>query len=97
MRRGGKRIGRVSDWRVGPAAAKEGEMKAADIMARPVVSVTPETGVAEAARLMLNHRISGLPAKGDRRLRQPRRIAPRRLRAIASLPDSEGPWRGWGV
>lgn len=30
-------------------------------MARPVVSVTPETPVADAARLMLSHRVSGLP------------------------------------
>lgn len=52
----------MSERHVGrPAVAKEGEMKAADIMARPVVSVTPETAVAEAARLMLNHRVSGLP------------------------------------
>jgi CBS domain-containing protein len=36
-------------------------MNAADIMARPVVSVTPETNVAEAARLMLSQRVSGLP------------------------------------
>ncbi|MGD9615255.1 MAG: CBS domain-containing protein [Alphaproteobacteria bacterium] len=36
-------------------------MNAADIMARSVVSVTPETTVAEAARLMLDHRISGMP------------------------------------
>ncbi len=36
-------------------------MNAADIMAQPVISVTPETAVAEAARLMLDHRISGLP------------------------------------
>jgi CBS domain-containing protein len=36
-------------------------MNAADIMAQPVISVTPETEVAEAAQLMLEHRISGLP------------------------------------
>jgi CBS-domain-containing membrane protein len=36
-------------------------MNAADIMVRSVISVTPETNVAEAARLMLDHRISGLP------------------------------------
>jgi CBS domain-containing protein len=36
-------------------------MNAADIMARPVVSVTPETTITEAARLMLDHRIGGLP------------------------------------
>jgi CBS domain-containing protein len=36
-------------------------MNAADIMARPVVSVTPEATVADVARLMLDNRISGLP------------------------------------
>jgi CBS domain-containing protein len=36
-------------------------MNAADIMTRPVISVTPETSIEEAARLMLDHRISGLP------------------------------------
>ncbi len=36
-------------------------MNVADVMTRPVISVTPETTVAEAARLMLEHHISGLP------------------------------------
>jgi len=36
-------------------------MNAADIMTRKVVSVDAETTIAEAARLMLQHRISGLP------------------------------------
>lgn len=36
-------------------------MKVAEIMTRPVISVTPDTTIAEAARLMLQHRISGLP------------------------------------
>lgn len=36
-------------------------MNAADIMTRTVISVTPDTTIAEAARLMLAHRISGLP------------------------------------
>jgi len=36
-------------------------MNAADIMTQPVIGVTPETTLAEAARLMLQHRISGLP------------------------------------
>jgi CBS domain-containing protein len=36
-------------------------MNAADIMTQPVITVTPETKIAEAARLMLQHRISGLP------------------------------------
>jgi CBS domain-containing protein len=36
-------------------------MKAADVMTRRVVSVSPETSVAEAVRLMLQDDISGLP------------------------------------
>lgn len=36
-------------------------MNVSDIMTRAVISVTPETPIAEAARLMLQHRISGLP------------------------------------
>ncbi|HTQ35074.1 MAG TPA: CBS domain-containing protein [Stellaceae bacterium] len=40
-------------------------MKAADIMTRNPVSVTPQESIAEAARLMLQHRISGLPVTDD--------------------------------
>lgn len=36
-------------------------MKAADVMRHKVVTVTPETTVAEAARIMLHHNVSGLP------------------------------------
>ncbi|MBM3548759.1 MAG: CBS domain-containing protein, partial [Alphaproteobacteria bacterium] len=36
-------------------------MRAADIMTGKVVAVGPETPVSEAARLMLEHRVSGLP------------------------------------
>ena len=36
-------------------------MKVADVMTRDVISVTPQTTIPEAARLMLQHRISGLP------------------------------------
>jgi CBS domain-containing protein len=36
-------------------------MKAADIMTRRVVSVAPEASILESARLMLQHRVSGLP------------------------------------
>lgn len=36
-------------------------MKVADFMTRQVVTVTPETSILEAARLMLDHKISGLP------------------------------------
>lgn len=43
-------------------------MKAADIMTRDVISVSPDASVMQAARLMLQRRISGLPvtdAKGN--------------------------------
>jgi CBS-domain-containing membrane protein len=36
-------------------------MNVSDIMTKPVVSVMPETPIGEVARLMLQHRISGLP------------------------------------
>lgn len=36
-------------------------MKASDVMTRNVVSVAPDASVLEAVRLMLQHRISGLP------------------------------------
>ena len=36
-------------------------MNVADVMTETVISVTPETTIAEAARLMLQHRISGFP------------------------------------
>src|SRR5262249_38902628 len=36
-------------------------MDAGDIMTKPVISVTMQTTIVEAALLMLHHRISGLP------------------------------------
>lgn len=36
-------------------------MKVADVMTREVVSIAPDASVMEAVRLMLQHRISGLP------------------------------------
>ncbi len=36
-------------------------MNVADVMTRTVISVTPETTIADAAGLLLQHRISGLP------------------------------------
>ena len=41
-------------------------MNVAEIMTQPVISVTSETTIAEAARLMLQHRISGLPVVNPR-------------------------------
>jgi CBS domain-containing protein len=39
----------------------EEPMKTSEIMTRAVISATPATSIAEAARLMLQHRVSGLP------------------------------------
>lgn len=36
-------------------------MKVSDIMTQEVISVTPDTSIAEAAKLMLKERVSGLP------------------------------------
>ena len=36
-------------------------MRAHQIMSRPVVSVTPETTIVEAANIMLQKHVSGLP------------------------------------
>jgi CBS domain-containing protein len=41
--------------------AGEGAMTAADVMTRKPISVGAQTTIVEAARLMLQHRISGLP------------------------------------
>jgi len=40
-------------------------MKVKDFMTRQVVTVTPETPILDAARLMLGHKISGLPVVTD--------------------------------
>jgi CBS domain-containing protein len=39
-------------------------MNVADVMTQKVISVTPETTIAETAQLLLQHRISGLPVVG---------------------------------
>jgi CBS domain-containing protein len=44
---------------------KEWDMKAADVMTRQVVTVRPNATIEEAARLMLKHRISGLPVTDE--------------------------------
>ncbi len=36
-------------------------MRAHQIMTRPVITVTPETSIVEAANIMLKHHVSGLP------------------------------------
>jgi predicted transcriptional regulator len=52
----------------------EGTMKAHEIMTHPVVAVTRETTIDEAARMMVESRISGLPV-GVRKNRVDRRTA----------------------
>jgi CBS domain-containing protein len=46
---------------------KEDVMKASDIMTGEVVSIRPDAAIGEAIRLMLDHRISGLPVVDDSR------------------------------
>jgi CBS-domain-containing membrane protein len=41
-------------------------MKTSEIMTSRVITVTPATSIAEGARLMLQHRISGLPVVGPK-------------------------------
>ena len=41
-------------------------MKAADVMTRRIISVSPEATVLEAIKLMLKHHISGLPVIGHK-------------------------------
>lgn len=41
-------------------------LKAKDIMARELVSVTPETPVTEAAKILLERRINGLPVLDEK-------------------------------
>ena len=36
-------------------------MKVAEVMTRGVITITPQSGILEAAELMLHHRLSGLP------------------------------------
>jgi CBS domain-containing protein len=36
-------------------------MKAAEVMSSAVISIAPDASILEAVRLMLQHRISGLP------------------------------------
>jgi CBS-domain-containing membrane protein len=44
-------------------------MRAIDVMTKDVVTATPEMTVQDAAKLMINHRISGVPiVDGDRQL-----------------------------
>lgn len=41
-------------------------MKASDVMTTKVITITPDSTIGEAAKLMLQNRISGLPVMNDR-------------------------------
>jgi CBS-domain-containing membrane protein len=41
-------------------------LKAKDIMTRDVITVTPETGIEELAKILIEHKISGTPVVNER-------------------------------
>ena len=45
-------------------------MRAHQIMTRPVITVTPETTIVEAANTMLQRHVSGLPVVNGRQARR---------------------------
>jgi CBS domain-containing protein len=44
-----------------PVKTSKSDMRANQIMTRPVITVTPETPIIEAAKIMVQHHIGGLP------------------------------------
>lgn len=42
-------------------------MRASEIMSTGAATVTPEASLVDAARIMVQHRVSGLPVLGCRR------------------------------
>ncbi len=65
----GKLVGIITDRDIRSAASASSleQVKVADAMTRNVITVSPETQVRVAAKLMLTHRIGGLPVvkKGE--------------------------------
>jgi CBS domain-containing protein len=82
--------------------AQEDAMKAIDVMTRAVVSIRPDASILDAARLMLFHKVSGLPVvdsdnllvgivtEGDF-LRRPELGAQRRRSRLVEFFTSPGP------
>ncbi len=59
----------LMNWeRTKKALSHIGEKKAAEVMSHPVISVTPDTEIEEAAALMLENRIARLPVIQEGRL-----------------------------
>ena len=59
----GKLVGILTDRDIRSAASASslGEVKVVEAMTRNVITVSPEARVQEAAKLMVTHRIGGLP------------------------------------
>jgi CBS domain-containing protein len=57
----------MSEKRTLSRGAEESSMRIEEVMTRDVVTVRPETSVQAAAKLMLDHRISGLPVIDEHR------------------------------
>ena len=63
-------------------------MRAHQIMTRPVITVTPDTTIVEAAKIMLKHHISGLNG------RRSHALAPALLCTPMAIPTALiAPWR----
>ena len=66
----GNPVGIITDRDIRSAAPASslGQVKVGEIMTRNLITVTPGTQVQEAAKLMVTHRIGGLPVQRDGRL-----------------------------
>lgn len=64
----GRVVGVLSDRDVLPFAAHSGEIPVKEAMTRAVITVNPGTPLQAAARLMLRHKIGGLPVVQEEQL-----------------------------
>ena len=66
----GNPVGIITDRDIRSAAPASslGQVKVGEIMTRNLITVTPGTQVQEAAKLMVTHRIGGLPVQQEGKL-----------------------------
>ena len=66
----GNPVGIITDRDIRSAASASslGQVKVGEIMTRNLIMVTPDTQVQEAAKLMVTHRIGGLPVQKEGKL-----------------------------
>jgi acetoin utilization protein AcuB len=66
----GNPVGIITDRDIRSAAPASslGQLKVGEIMTRNLIMVTPDTQVQEAAKLMVTHRIGGLPVQQEGKL-----------------------------